>query len=88
MHWWTICNAACSKGDPACSSAQTLVRRQVEEVLQLRRGECWRASGLQVYSEASTPLEGVNGSALDVTLVLERCAHRCMRRAGLSQGRL
>lgn len=60
---------------PACTLTQTLLCRQVEEVLQLRRGECWRASGLQVHSEASTPLEGVAGSALDVTLVLERCVH-------------
>jgi len=47
----------------------------VEEVLQLRQGECWRACGLQVFPESATPLEGVAGSALDVTLVLERCAH-------------
>ncbi|KAK9821729.1 hypothetical protein WJX81_006531 [Elliptochloris bilobata] len=52
--------------------SNALIQEPVEEVLQLRRGECWRASGLQVYPEASTPLEGVAGSALDVTLVLER----------------
>ena len=79
MYQLTVCKAACSKGYPACALAQTLVCRQVEEVLQLRRGECWRASGLQVYSEASTPLEGMNGSALDVTIVLERCVHCFMR---------
>lgn len=45
---------------------------QVEEVLQLRRGESWRASGLQVFPEESLPLQGVAGPALDVTLVLER----------------
>ena len=67
---------------PACMLTRTLLRRQVEEVLQLRRGECWSVSGLQVYPEASTPLEGVAGSALDVTLVLERCALCCMCHPG------
>lgn len=45
-------------------------------MLQLRRGESWRASGLQIFPEASTPLQGVAGSALDVTLVLERWGAR------------
>ena len=43
------------------------------EVNKLRRGECWRASQLQIFAEEATPLEGVAGAALDIVCVLERC---------------
>ena len=42
------------------------------EVTRLRRGECWRASEVEVFQEESTPLEGVSGQSLDIMFTLER----------------
>ncbi len=44
------------------------------EVTRLRRGECWRASEVEVFQEESTPLEGVSGQSLDIMFTLERSA--------------
>ena len=41
-------------------------------MIKLRRGECWRASEIEIFQEESTPLEGVFGQSLDIIFTLER----------------
>ncbi len=88
MRWGRARPRSWAAPDPAVTLTLTLAARrgQVEEVLQLRQGECWRACGLQVFPESATPLEGVAGSALDVTLVLERCARGPRPRRARARG--
>lgn len=49
-----------------------LMQEPAPEVNKLRRGECWRASEVQIFQEESTPLEGVAGQSLDIMFTLER----------------
>ena len=45
------------------------------QIAQLRTGRSWEAKGLAVECDEATPLCGVSGAALDIEVVLQRCAH-------------
>ena len=46
----------------------------VAQLTQLRTGRAWSAKDLSVECEEATPLRGVSGAALDMEVILERCA--------------
>ena len=45
------------------------------QIAQLRTGKAWEAKGLPVDCHEATPLCGVSGAALDMELIMRRCAH-------------
>lgn len=46
----------------------------VAQMAQLRMGKAWSDKDLTVECDEATPLRGVSGAALDIELILQRCA--------------
>ncbi len=54
-----------------------LIQVPVPELRELRSGRRWAAKGLEVDCREPYPLEGVTSPALDIEVVLQRCALPC-----------
>jgi sucrose-6-phosphate hydrolase SacC (GH32 family) len=58
-------------------SDNRLIQLPVPELRELRSGRAWAAKGLEVNCREPYPLEGVTSPALDIELILQRCAATC-----------